>query len=177
MDHNSPNFRPPQICKITCNVHPGDVAHPSRTSNPSQRWANQDKLILGNDFSYKRRVDYWILICQRIQDKDIIISGIDIGTTVKEVVWSTFPLVTLIMLRPFSPELVVCSDFEFRTSLGTSILPLKHFYPSVLRGNVQQLTSKQFHKKGNISQLITYRLENNYIYFNSIQIENELHCH
>ena len=27
------------------------------------------------------------------------------------------------MLRPFSPELVMFSDFEFRTSLGTSILP------------------------------------------------------
>ena len=28
----------------------------------------------------------------------------------------------LLMLRPFSPELVMFSDFEFRTSLGTSIL-------------------------------------------------------
>ena len=29
------------------------------------------------------------------------------------------------MVRPFDPELVVFSDFEFRTSLGTSVLFLK----------------------------------------------------
>ena len=31
-------------------------------------------------------------------------------------------LVPVLMLRPFSPELVMFSYFEFRTSLGTSIL-------------------------------------------------------
>ena len=40
-------------------------------------------------------------------------------------VLSHLGLAFVLMLRPFSPGLVMFSDFEYRTSLVTSILPLK----------------------------------------------------
>ena len=42
----------------------------------------------------------------------------------RHLVLSHFGLAFVLMLRLFSPELVVFSDFEFRTFIGTSILHL-----------------------------------------------------
>ena len=36
--------------------------------------------------------------------------------------WPTLGLASVLMLRPIPPELVLFPDFEFRTSLGTSVL-------------------------------------------------------
>ena len=50
------------------------------------------------------------------------------GKLKKVGILSYFGLAFVLMLRPLSPELVMFSDFEFRTSLGTSILLRPWFY-------------------------------------------------
>ena len=58
------------------------------------------------------------------QTEDVYYSG--------HLVLSHLGLAFVLMLIPFSPELVLFSDFEFRTSLETSILLFKIFLTCVL---------------------------------------------